>query len=62
MSAEVENAIDIALRDALGEDFEVDTDMLRDAVLHAQRAQSGVAGSLGLWQPRVWYGAGAGRS
>jgi hypothetical protein len=29
-----------ALRDALGEDFEVDTDMLRDAVLHARSANA----------------------
>jgi hypothetical protein len=28
------------LRDALGEDFEVDTDMLRDAVLHARSANA----------------------
>lgn len=29
-----------ALRDALGSDFEVDTDMLRDAVLHARSANA----------------------
>jgi hypothetical protein len=29
-----------ALRDALGDDFEVDTDMLRDAVLHARSANA----------------------
>lgn len=29
-----------ALRDALGNDFEVDTDMLRDAVLHARSANA----------------------
>ncbi len=29
-----------ALRDALGADFEVDTDMLRDAVLHARSANA----------------------
>jgi hypothetical protein len=29
-----------ALRDALGPDFEVDTDMLRDAVLHARSANA----------------------
>jgi hypothetical protein len=29
-----------ALRDALGEDFEVDADMLRDAVLHARSANA----------------------
>ena len=29
-----------AFRDALGEDFEVDTDMLRDAVLHARTANA----------------------
>jgi hypothetical protein len=49
MSAEVgEDAIDIALpvgrvkalRDALGDDFEVDVDMLRDAVLHARCANA----------------------
>jgi hypothetical protein len=30
----------LALRDALGTDFEVDTDMLRDAVLHARCANA----------------------